>query len=237
MRRLLVLLTLLAVALPALGQQPPLSPEESLKRFKLPEGFRITLFAGEPDVAQPIAMTLDDRGRLWVVESASYPHWVQGKTGKDRILIFEDRGGKGRFDPARSSSTTARTCPASRSALAASGSARRPICSSSPSCPARTNPPARRRWCSTAGTATPSTTSSTASTWGPDGWLYGCNGIHLHSWVGKPGTPQEATARPSTAASGATIRPRNASRRSPGAPPIRGDSTSTPTARCSSPIA
>ena len=34
----------------------------------LPEGFRVTLFAGEPDVAQPIGFTTDDRGRLWIGE-------------------------------------------------------------------------------------------------------------------------------------------------------------------------
>ena len=39
----------------------------------LPDGFRATLFAGEPDVVQPIAMCLDDRGRLWVAEAMVYP--------------------------------------------------------------------------------------------------------------------------------------------------------------------
>ena len=39
----------------------------------VPEGFRVTLFAGEPDVVQPIAFAIDDRGRLWVAEAYSYP--------------------------------------------------------------------------------------------------------------------------------------------------------------------
>ena len=39
----------------------------------VPEGFKVTLFAGEPDVHQPIALCLDDRGRLWVAEAYSYP--------------------------------------------------------------------------------------------------------------------------------------------------------------------
>ena len=38
-----------------------------------PPGFKATLFAAEPDVVQPIAMTIDPRGRLWVVENFSYP--------------------------------------------------------------------------------------------------------------------------------------------------------------------
>ena len=45
-----------------------LTPEESLKRITLPDGFRVTLFGGEPDLRRPIAFDFDDRGRLWVVE-------------------------------------------------------------------------------------------------------------------------------------------------------------------------
>ena len=44
-------------------------------------------FAGEPDVYQPIAFTIDERGRLWVVENYSYPDW--SPYGRDRIVIFE----------------------------------------------------------------------------------------------------------------------------------------------------
>src|SRR5207248_9211536 len=76
-----------------------LPPEQAAKEMTLPPGFRATLFAGEPDVKQPIAFALDDRGRLWVAEGYSYPKWqTDGRPGKDRILIFEDRDGDGRFD-------------------------------------------------------------------------------------------------------------------------------------------
>ncbi|MDA8909216.1 hypothetical protein N9I65_03465, partial [bacterium] len=62
----------------------PPSPEESLSQITVPEGFQISLFAGEPNVAQPIAIEYDDRGRLWVLESFSYIEWK--RTGKDRLL-------------------------------------------------------------------------------------------------------------------------------------------------------
>src|SRR5215212_8053472 len=74
----------------------PLAPTEALKRMTLPEGFKATLFAGEPDVMQPIAFDFDDRGRLWVVECFSYPDFKVD--GRDRILIFTDKDGDGRFD-------------------------------------------------------------------------------------------------------------------------------------------
>src|SRR5262245_47048941 len=74
----------------------PPTPLEALAKFTVPKGFRITLFAGEPDVAQPIAIAFDDRGRLWVAECYSYPGWKAD--GKDRVLIFEDTDGDGTFD-------------------------------------------------------------------------------------------------------------------------------------------
>jgi hypothetical protein len=48
-------------------------PEKATKIMTLPPGFHATLFAGEPDVVNPIAFCIDDRGRLWVVEGLTYP--------------------------------------------------------------------------------------------------------------------------------------------------------------------
>ena len=90
---------LFGISLVANAQERPLPPREAPLRMTLPNGFKATLFAGEPDVVQPIAMSFDDRGRLWVVECMSYPGWLTNlKEGKDRILIFEDTDGDGIFD-------------------------------------------------------------------------------------------------------------------------------------------
>ncbi|MEX2577448.1 MAG: PVC-type heme-binding CxxCH protein [Verrucomicrobiales bacterium] len=78
------------------GTEAPPTPEESLGMITVPDGFHVSLFAGEPDVAQPVAIEYDDRGRLWVLESFSYIEWK--RTGKDRVLIFEDTDNDGRFD-------------------------------------------------------------------------------------------------------------------------------------------
>lgn len=81
------------------GPPPPLSPADSMQRMHLPEGFRVELFAAEPQIVKPISMTFDARGRLWVIESLDYPNDVLPPfAGHDRIKICEDTDGDGRAD-------------------------------------------------------------------------------------------------------------------------------------------
>jgi putative membrane-bound dehydrogenase-like protein len=76
------------------------SPEESLAGMTLPDGFRATVFAAEPDVHQPIALATDDRGRLWVAENYTYADRTTNfdERMRDRIVILEDVDGDGSFD-------------------------------------------------------------------------------------------------------------------------------------------
>jgi putative membrane-bound dehydrogenase-like protein len=90
------MLSALLFLLQAAAQPEPLTPEETVAQLKVPDGFSVKLFAGEPHVTQPVSFCIDDRGRLWVAENHSYPKWTP--EGKDRILILEDTDGDGRFD-------------------------------------------------------------------------------------------------------------------------------------------
>src|SRR5262245_1095129 len=79
--------------------QPYLTPEESVKRLKVPPGYEVKVFAAEPDVVNPIAFTVDERGRLWVVECFEYPKRTpKGQKPRDRIKILEDTDGDGKAD-------------------------------------------------------------------------------------------------------------------------------------------
>ena len=82
------------------SQTKAMSATEAAEKMKLPPGFRATVLAAEPDVQNPIAMAWDARGRLWVAENYTYAE--SGKKFdlnlRDRILIFEDKDGDGRFD-------------------------------------------------------------------------------------------------------------------------------------------
>jgi glucose/arabinose dehydrogenase len=76
---------------------PALSPEEAIKKMKVPDGFSVELVAAEPDVVNPVAMTIDERGRFWITESFEYPRRSPGK-GRDRVKILEDTDADGKVD-------------------------------------------------------------------------------------------------------------------------------------------
>ena len=79
--------------------QVPLSPEESMKHLVMPRGFEAKLFVAEPEIAKPITMAWDHKGRLWVSETTDYPNSLQPKgEGHDRIKICEDTDGDGKAD-------------------------------------------------------------------------------------------------------------------------------------------
>lgn len=83
---------------PGLDELPDTDPDVQLQAFQLADGLEINLFASEPMVRNPVQMNWDDRGRLWVVCSTTYPHIVPGEEADDQIVILEDTTGDGRAD-------------------------------------------------------------------------------------------------------------------------------------------
>ncbi len=77
----------------------PQSPDDERAGFHLPAGFEVRLFAAEPEIAKPMNMAFDDRGRMWVTDSFEYPYPVRdSKTPTDSVRILEDTDGDGRAD-------------------------------------------------------------------------------------------------------------------------------------------
>src|SRR5262244_3182841 len=163
----------------------PIPPNQAAGRMTLPPAFKATLFAGEPDVVQPIAFTFDDRGRLWVVECLSYPNWTSDGTGHDRVVIFEDTDGDGHFD--KRTVFYDRGANLSGIALGFGGVW---LCST----PNLVFIPVKDGEDKPAGPPEivldgwnlneAKHNVFNALTWGPDGWLWGCNGIQSNSLVG-----------------------------------------------------
>jgi len=75
----------------------PYSPDQAIEAMTVPPGFAVELVAAEPDIVNPIAMAFDDRGRIWVTESIEYPR-KQAGPGRDRVKVLEDADGDGRAE-------------------------------------------------------------------------------------------------------------------------------------------
>ncbi|MFM2096255.1 MAG: hypothetical protein RIS70_3379 [Planctomycetota bacterium] len=82
------------------GSETLLTAKEALQKIKVPAGFQVSLFAGEPDVQQPISLTTDSRGRLWVAENYTYAESATNfdLRQRDRIVILEDTNHDGQMD-------------------------------------------------------------------------------------------------------------------------------------------
>ncbi len=76
---------------------PALSPQEAIARMTVPEGFSVELVASEPNIVNPVAMTFDAKGRIWITESLEYPRREPGP-GRDRVKVLEDTDGDGKAD-------------------------------------------------------------------------------------------------------------------------------------------
>ena len=78
-----------------------LSPEESIKSFYLPEGYRVELVASEPMINEPVAITWDGDGKMYVAQMETYMQNVDGDgtdEPKSRIMLLEDLNGDGKMD-------------------------------------------------------------------------------------------------------------------------------------------
>jgi putative membrane-bound dehydrogenase-like protein len=82
-----------------LTYQRPLSLKGSMDRIQVPADMRLELFAEDPNIGKPIAMTWDARGRCWVASTFDYPHGITADSvGNDKITICEDTNGDGKAD-------------------------------------------------------------------------------------------------------------------------------------------
>ena len=77
---------------------PDPDPQKELAQLKVADGFEVTLFASDPDIAKPIHSNWDAKGRLWVATSSVYPQLEPGETANDKIVVLEDTDGDGKAD-------------------------------------------------------------------------------------------------------------------------------------------
>ena len=203
----LVVVSIGTLAGDALGQAtnavpdhpPPLSPEEELKRLKVADGLAIKLVAAEPQVAQPLSICFDDRGRMWVLQYRQYPNPnglkpvavdqylrtrydklpeppPNGPRGQDRISIYEDTDGDGRIDTVKDFISDLNL--ASGMALGYGGVfvVQSPYLLFYPDRDGDDVPDGPPKVLLTGFGMEDAHAFANSLTWGPDGWLYGAQG-------------------------------------------------------------
>jgi len=168
-----------------------LSPQDAAKAMTVPDGFEVTLFAGEPDVHQPIALAMDDQGRLWVAEAFCYPIRRPAKEANDRIVFFEDTNHDGKFDKRTVFIEGLNLVSGFEIGNGGVWVGAAPEFLFIPWDETRTKPAGPPRVLLDGWGYQDTHETLNAFIWGPDGWLWGCHGVFTHSRVGKPGTPDK----------------------------------------------
>lgn len=170
-------------------------PEEALHALNLPPGFQATLFACEPDVQNPIGMTWDARGRLWIAENFTY---AEGKTRfdltlRDRVLIFEDTDGDGRFDTRKVFTDLPQFLTSVEVGHGGVWLMTPPQLIFIPDANGDDIPDGPPQVVLDGFTISEANYHNLANglRWGPDGWLYGRSGHSCPGDIGRPGTPMD----------------------------------------------
>lgn len=169
--------------------QAPIPAAEATKHFTLEKGFSATLFAGEPQTSQPIAFTFDDAGRMWVVECMSYPNWNGPR--KDRVVILEDTDRDGKADKRTVFFDQGMNLTGIEIGFGGVWLCATPNLLFIPDANHDDKPDGEPIVKLDGWDIKAKHNVFSALRWGPDGWLYGCNGILSNSLVGKPGTPDD----------------------------------------------
>ena len=157
--------------------------------LKLVSGFEAQLVAAEPALHQPVAMAFDDRGRIWVAEALGYPSRQPEGQGKDRIIILEDRDGDGTFETRKVFAENLNLVSGLEVGFGGVWVGAAPHLLFIPDANGDDVPDSAPVVLLDGWGFQDTHETLNSFTWGPDGWLYGCQGVFTHSYVGKPGTP------------------------------------------------
>ena len=161
---------------------PALSPAEAIAKMTMPAGFTVELVASEPDIVNPVAMTFDERGRIWITESLEYPRKQPGP-GQDRVKILEDTDGDGKADKF---SVFAEGLNIPSGIAVGHGGvwvANAPDILFYPDADRDGRADVEAQTVVSGFGRSDTHELPNSLTWGPDGWLYGLNGVFNHSHV------------------------------------------------------
>ena len=197
----------------------PLSPREALAQMKVPDDLEAQLALAEPDIGQPLFMTFDERGRMWVVEFKQYPNPAGLKMvsrdkflravydkvppapphhfpGADRISIHEDRDGDGVYEMHK---TFVEGLSLATSVAIGRGGVwvlNPPYLLFYPDRDRDDQPDADPEVHLEGFGLEDSHSIANSLRWGPDGWLYGAQGSTVSAEIRRPGTSTDPAQQP-----------------------------------------
>ncbi len=157
----------------------------------LTHGFQAELIAAEPEVRQPVAFAMDDRGRLWVAEAYSYPNRQPEGKGRDRITIFEDVDGDGSFKKRKVFTEGLNLVSGLEVGFGGVWVGAAPQLLFIPDRNHDDVPDGPPEVLLDGWGYQDTHETINSFCWGPDGWLYGNQGVFTKSLIGKPGTPDD----------------------------------------------
>ena len=168
---------------------PNSDAERTVAQMYVPEGFRVELIAGEPDIQQPVAFAWDERGRIWVVEAYSYPAKRPEGQGLDKVIIFSDEDGDGKFETRKVFAEGLNLASAIEIGYGGVwiGAAPQLLFIPDRNHDDKPDGPPEVMLDGFGYQDTHETMNSFL--WGPDGWLYGIQGVFNTARIGKPGVP------------------------------------------------
>lgn len=181
---------LLQHLVPNAVKQDPKSPgSETTAKMFVPEGFSVEVIAAEPKLHQPMAFTFDAKGRLWVVEGHSYPQKRPEGEGLDRILIFADEDHDGSFETSKVFAEGLNLVSGMEVGYGGVWVGAAPQLLFIPDRNADDKPDGEPQVLLDGFGFADTHETLNSFLWGPDGWLYGNQGVFNSSQIGKPGAP------------------------------------------------
>lgn len=165
---------------------------ETTAQMFVPEGFSVDVIAAEPHLHQPMAFTFDARGRLWVVEGHCYPQRRPEGEGLDRVLIFEDRDANGSWETRSVFTEGLNLVSGLEVGFGGVWVGAAPQLLFIPDANGDDKPDVEPIVLLDGFDYADTHETINNFQWGPDGWLYGNQGVFNSSSVGKPGSPAQA---------------------------------------------
>lgn len=170
---------------------PKTDAERTVAQMHVPEGFKVEVIAAEPDLHQPVAFAWDERGRIWVVEAYSYPTKRPAGEGLDKIVILSDEDGDGRFETRKVFAEKLNLVSAIEVGHGGVWVGAAPELLFIPDRNRDDKPDGEPQVLLNGFGFQDTHETLNSFLWGPDGWLYGIQGVFNTARIGKPSLPRE----------------------------------------------